>query len=114
MHAFDIRTCAWSEVEAKGVTWNGWAGSVFAPAFDGVSLLVFGGHSASQVPQLLLFAATRIWRALTPRTQMTNESRIFNASTSSWASPPIVVSATPSPAAIATLTCVYVVATAGA
>jgi hypothetical protein len=56
----------------------------------------------------------QIWRALTPRTQMTNESRIFNASTSSWASPPIVVSATPLPALIATLTCVFVVATAGA
>ncbi len=53
VHAFDIRTCAWSEVEAKGVSWNGWAGSVFAMANDGVSLLVFGGHSASQVLILL-------------------------------------------------------------
>jgi hypothetical protein len=49
VHLFDLRSCAWSEVQAKGVTWSGWAGSAFALAGDGVSLLVFGGHSASQV-----------------------------------------------------------------
>jgi hypothetical protein len=49
VHVFDVRSCTWSETETKGVTWNGWAGSAFALASDGVSVLVFGGHSASQV-----------------------------------------------------------------
>ena len=86
VHVFDVPSCAWSEVETKGVTWNGWAGSSFALAHDGVSLLVFGGHSSSQVRQFQRFVA----RALTPW-QMTNESRIYNAATSSWTSPPVVV-----------------------
>jgi hypothetical protein len=86
VHVFDIHSCAWSAVETKGVTWNGWSGSAFALANDGVSLLVFGGHSSSQVRPFLRSVAC----ILTPR-QMTNESRIYNAATSSWTSPPVVV-----------------------
>lgn len=86
VHVFDIHSCAWSEVETKGVTWNGWSGSAFALAHDGVSLLVFGGHSSSQVRQFQRFVAC----GLTP-SQMTNESRIYNAATNSWTSPPVVV-----------------------
>lgn len=74
VHVYDLRSCSWSETETKGVTWNGWAGPAFALASDGVSLLVFGGHSSSQ---------------------MTNESRIFNTDTSSWITPPIVGSMPP-------------------
>jgi len=58
VYVFDIHSCAWSEAETKGVTWNGWSGSAFALAHDGVSLLVFGGRSSSQVRQL-----QRFWRA---------------------------------------------------
>jgi hypothetical protein len=65
VHVFDVGTCVWSEVETKGIAWNGWAGSVFALANDGASLLVFGGHSASQVMRLLVlvrqYLCNRMW-----------------------------------------------------
>jgi hypothetical protein len=56
VHSFDVGSSAWSEVETKGITWSGWAGAAFGLASDGVSLLVFGGHSPSQVMQPVLFS----------------------------------------------------------
>jgi hypothetical protein len=49
VHVFHIVPSTWTQTDTKGIAWSGWAGSVFALANDGLSLLVFGGHSASQV-----------------------------------------------------------------